>query len=324
MKRKSRSGSADRSEEDKFNFDVPEYEMDPSRPLSVSISRVNASTITGNDEADFLRKRDEISEMILPIEQHSICLDSEDKILPELIDPLIDEAYDNYHKKMVKQETRMMNDESNHSELEADRLQGILDHLEVTSWRFYLPKITVVNNPLDEEELQKKRELTQQTIRYMLKRYNDMKLRINVHSRKQRHHMIDPSKRLDKLFSKVDKSMIMGYHSSSDDEENQLNAKEVKKRRKHIKHELYSSPLIIPLSTPSKPTAFKYGIIAEPFKPPFVIKFSKDERLGCLKNVPNCNSRYHYAEQFPNQEMKFIKRDSTICELEVLSPDHDN
>lgn len=321
MKRKSRSESADNTEEDKFNFDIPEYDVDPSRPLSVSISRNKRQEHPHADQVDISKTRNEISDMILPIEYHPIGFTSEDQAMAEFADPLSDQLYDNYHKKMLKQETRMMNDESNHSDLEADRLEGILDHLEVASWRLYLPKVTIVKDLFDEDELHAKKELTQRTIRLMLKKYKYMKHRINIHARKQRHFMIDSSKRLDKLFSKVDKSMIIGYHSSSEDEEDNLDATEIKRRRKMLKHKHFSSPLVIPLSTPSAPTSFKYGIIAEPLNSPFIIKFTKEERLKCLRKVENYKKRYHLIEHFPNQQMKIIKKVAATCELDPFPSD---
>lgn len=346
MKRKSRSRSSSEEvkEDEKFNFDVLQYEIDPNKMFVLSVSRVkdygggvecssnngiNNDHKNANVDADIdnvKRKRKEISNMILPIEHHQIGVNKDSNMrrrqkqkpnftTDELVDPLTEQVYSIYHKKMMKQETRMMNDEANYSELEADRLEGILESLEISSWRSILPKITVINNVTDEVELLHKRELTQQAIRSMLDKYKDMKHRISLLQRKQRHIMIDPHKQLDKLYSNVDKSLIIGYHSSSDEEENDLDVYQIRTRRKMMKHRIFAPTLIVPLSVPLAPTNFQYGIVADPLKSPFIVKFTKEERLKYLNKDKDFTKRYRSIENFPNQEMRFVSKSRAVCEL---------
>lgn len=283
MKRKSRISKSETKDDDKFNFDIPEYKIDPSQRLVIKHTNVPPE----KQEDDTLSKRREISSMTLTI-QHKNITSSTNASQLHIIDPLSDDVYEAYHKKMVRQETRMITSDTHHSELEAEQLQNVLDGLDVASWRTFLPKITVVKNVDDEEELERKKTLTQETIHAMLQKYKDMKKTISIHSRKQRNLMIDPFSKIERMYSKVDRSSVVGYNSSSDTDEESMDIADIRSRRKQIRQKTFGSSIVVPLSLHTGPHS-RFAIVAEPLRHPIVIRLTKQERLSLFNMVEDPN-----------------------------------
>lgn len=300
-------------DDEKFNFDIQEYKIDPS--LKLHVKQSSTQVLRMNDEPT--KKKGEIATMALTIEKSH---------LPQVKnfgrvkhpDPLADEVFENYHKRMVKQETRMINDDAYQSEIEADRLQNILDGLAVASWRTFLPRVTIIKDKTDENEMLSKKKKTEEAINSMLSKYKEMKRTISIHSRRQRYLMTDLFTNVENMYSKVNRESIVGYHSSSDENEHNMDLSEIRKHRRHLRQKKFASSIVLPL-TFSKNSQLRYAVIAEPLKAPYVIRLTKSERSSYSDEIKEPRRKFKYNDIFPNQEYRNGEKTTIACTL-IPSP----
>ena len=85
-------------------------------------------------------------------------------------DPLPDSKYAIFHRKMKKEETQMLNEEKIKNLVEVDNLNTSLQLLNQYDWIRHLPSITKVNNAMDYQEMEMKRELTISEIEKLLEK----------------------------------------------------------------------------------------------------------------------------------------------------------
>lgn len=278
--------SAQDHEAEKFNFDKEEFEIAPKQKLKVTSrgkSRSDQEKIKpptckdgSRDEflSDFAEKTQKISNMILDISKHSLA-----KLDPNSCDDMLsDKLYDSFHKHMTKQETRMLEVDLAEGEAEAERLHLLCEKLDMLHWPTTLRKVTVMDDPQDDEELLKKRDLTQNLIRSMLEKFEAMKSRSIMAARGFKRNRIDPAKDISKIYSKIDRRLVINYHSSSDEEEEDVSPEEIRRHRRNKKQRQCRGSLIVQLASKPNTANLKYAIVAEPLKSPYVIKVSQAER----------------------------------------------
>lgn len=101
---------------------------------------------------------------IPPVTKKQVTITSHDTILPRRnrvrSDPLPDELYLPFHRRMKKDEKSVTTSERDRIYFEMDNLRAQLQHLKGNEWQRYLPVTTVITNKVDQEELHRKRELT--------------------------------------------------------------------------------------------------------------------------------------------------------------------
>lgn len=104
------------------------------------------------------------------------------ELLPRRVreDPLPDEHYEVFHKKMKREERAMTNSDRLKIMLEIDNLRQQLHHLHQYDWARHLPKITHINNVLDLDEMTHKKQLTEDEIARLLDKYDDWRRRQEV------------------------------------------------------------------------------------------------------------------------------------------------
>lgn len=100
-----------------------------------------------------------------------------DSLLPRRqrlrLDPLSDKHYLAFHRRMKRDEKSMVVADRNKMVLEIENLKIQLQLLRQHDWMKHLPRITVVKDTRDMEELQRKRQLTEQEILRLLTKYDD-------------------------------------------------------------------------------------------------------------------------------------------------------
>ncbi|KAI5964994.1 hypothetical protein CANMA_003505 [Candida margitis] len=86
------------------------------------------------------------------------------------VDPLPDPKYGIFHRKMKKEETQMLNEEKIKNLVEVDNLNTSLQLLNQYDWIRHLPLITKINNAMDYEEMERKKDLTINEIEKLLEK----------------------------------------------------------------------------------------------------------------------------------------------------------
>lgn len=92
-------------------------------------------------------------------------------------DPLGDEHYVTYHRKMEREEKSVQRLEQERNATEMDRLSTQREQLLSTTWPSALQRITLIDNPRDATELDTKRDLTLREIDLYLNKYKAWKKR---------------------------------------------------------------------------------------------------------------------------------------------------
>lgn len=158
-------------------------------------------------------------------------------------DPLDDTLYELYHRRMEKEEKKMLNRDRESFCSEADKLKWQLDALLQNDWAKSLPSITFIRDTRDQEELQQKREWTISSIRQLLEKYEDWKRREDRVLGKVRAHLLTPNvgnghgqthnNGIDFRFytESLNKFDYIG-DSGTDSEEEDMDVEEIKQRRK--------------------------------------------------------------------------------------------
>ncbi|AGO13738.1 AaceriAGL132Cp [[Ashbya] aceris (nom. inval.)] len=285
---KARKSGGD--DDERFNFDTVEHEIDPYVPLRIVQT---ARTPLLDVDLEFSGTRAQIQNMLLEVEARAL----EDGGRLPVED---DNAYESYHRKMFKQETRMINDDKVESENGAERLQHINEALELPGWEQVLQQITVIRDASDAKELETKRKMTQLAIAEMLTKFRDMKMRINVHSRNYRHAMCNVMSDPSLLYRKIDRTMVLGYTSSSDEEEDGMTIEQIRRHRRLQRERKFAGSLIIQLTNNTKMNA-RYAIVAEPLRAPYVIKYTREERNHYRKLLQDGPARFAFLTPLEDQ-----------------------
>lgn len=293
----------DNINDDKFNFDTPYYRFDPSRQIRIVCKKRKM-----NKNKDMLKERNQICKMILPIKEFSIIHYSGNHD-----DGLPDKLYECYHKKMMKQEARMINDDKLQSENEADRLLHLKDTLEMIGWQTILPKVTLIRDPQDEEELKKKRDLTIQTISSMLDKFKEMKKKVNLYMRSHKSSIPSTSQNYSMIYQKLDANNIPNYVSSSDEKEENMSVEEIRRNRKKLREKRFGNSLILQLSmTPSKEADF--AIVAQPLKDPYLVKYTSQQKRKYKERLNKLSYDFSYPS-LPDQNAILKRR----CSIPLVS-----
>ncbi|AAS54359.2 AGL132Cp [Eremothecium gossypii ATCC 10895] len=285
---KARKSGGD--DDERFNFDTVEHEIDPYVPLRI-VQTARAPLLDLDLESGATRAQ--IRNMLLEVEARTLGDGGRSHIED-------DDVYESYHRKMFKQETRMINDDKVESENGAERLQHISEALELPGWEQVLQQITVIGDASDAKELESKRKKTQIAIADMLTKFRDMKRRINVHSRNYRHAMCNVMSNPSLLYRKVDRTMVLGYTSSSDEEEEDMDIEQIRRRRRLQREKKFAGSLVIQLTNTTKMNA-RYAIVAEPLRAPYVIKYTREERNHYRKLLQDGPARFTFLTPLEDQ-----------------------
>lgn len=297
--------------DDKYNFDVEEYPISPTKELRL-LSRgcpkmdksttVDAAMDSSNGEsAEMLHNVEEKTKMI-----NSMILDIESYPLQEISSTLCDNMlpdnlYYSYHKKMLKQENRMLETDLVHGENEADRLHLLSEKLDMLNWPSILRKVAVINNPADQEEIMRKKDQTKQYINSMLKKFEAMKRRCNILARNYKTGKIDPSKDWPKVYNNIERKLVINYHSSSDEEEEAMPIDEIRKHRLESRQQQCKGSIVVQLTMTAHGPNTRYAIVAEPLRRPYVIKVSQSERKKWNKRMEDAPSKFTFYTQMADQ-----------------------
>ncbi|EJS42346.1 sas4p [Saccharomyces arboricola H-6] len=337
---------------EKFDFDTQEYEVNPKRKLRL-VSRVNPNTghltkaksglrispkVVGvrahgehvdeassqqhvfkpptkltNVDDEIKEKRDTITKMILDIERHELTRPS--KTFTE--DLLTDGAYQPYHKKMLKQENRMIQSDIINGENEADRLSLISDRLDMVNWATTLQKVTKINDLTDENEMETKRYQTKELIDSMLNKFESMKKKSHKLARRPASSdsllKLVSSRDWPKLYTRIDRTFIPDYASSSDEEEDNITVEEIRQRRLKKREQQCGGSIIILLSDhQSQKGMTRFAIVAEPLRKPYLIKTSIAERNLWKKKVPSNPKKFKEASIPVSTQIAVRKRKIVI------------
>ncbi|QLL31906.1 hypothetical protein HG536_0C00730 [Torulaspora globosa] len=310
--------NADDQEASKFNFDVEEFEIPPSKHLKLVstgkpvVKAVNGQSRTPGEknaaDRDELcgleEKTQKISSMILDIKKHGL-----EPLSPEACEDLLPcSVYSSFHRLMFKQETRMLEMDVVESEAEAERLHLLREKLDMIHWPITLRKVTVVNDLNDEAEILRKRELTKQCIDSMLEKFEAMKRRSSMLARNHKRNRIDPSKDLAAVYNQVDRRQIINYHSSSDEEEEGLSADQIRAHRRQKRQEQCRGSIIIQLTLNPQVANARYAIIAEPLRKPYVVKVSQAERNAWKKQMNNVPKKFKHHPHLADQVAVFKRK----------------
>ncbi|AMD19027.1 HBR126Cp [Eremothecium sinecaudum] len=292
-------------DDDRFNFDIKEYDINPAEPLKIVYT--STSSIKTDDDEDIKRSREIISHMKLDIRKPLLvatCL-KRSKSADSLLDD--DDKYDGYHKKMFKQETRMINDDKVESEREAERLQYVNETLDMPGWEQALARATVIHDMSDIEELNRKREQTKRTINDMLGKFKAMKRSISLHMRNHRNMMHSYNSEPSLLYGKVERSLVFGYTSSSDEEEENMNIEQIRQHRRTLRERKIAGSIIIQLSDNTRSYA-RFAVVAEPLKSAYVIKFTKEEKERYKKTLEESPTNLQYNPPLPDQTARYVRK----------------
>lgn len=88
-------------------------------------------------------------------------------------DPLPDEVYHGFHRRMKREEKVMTGADKNKILQDVDTLRNQLQLLRQLGWARHLPRITAVNDINDLDELAEKRKLTEIQIERLLKKFTN-------------------------------------------------------------------------------------------------------------------------------------------------------
>lgn len=118
----------------------------------------------------------------------------ENNVVAPSEDPLADEVYGAYFRRKEREEKRIQTIERDKNFMEIDRLETFKEELDGPNWKKDLRKITHIDDPLDNHELEEKRKLTLAEIKIYIDRYKEWKAReVALKSTKHEYHLyIDP------------------------------------------------------------------------------------------------------------------------------------
>lgn len=92
-------------------------------------------------------------------------------------DPLDDAIYENFHRRMTKEEKSMAGVDRTRMTFEIENLRDQLSLLLQHDWVRQLPRITMINDRKNPEEMARKRSITRQEIQRLLNKYSNWEQR---------------------------------------------------------------------------------------------------------------------------------------------------
>ena len=228
---------------------------------------------------------------------------------PEIYsDPLPDSLYELFHKRMLRHENRMIEQDVIQGENEAERLTLIAEKLDMVTWPMTLQKVTKINDPTDDDEMTRKRAQTIDSIKFMLEKFNLMKRKsIGLtgiqKATKGKNAKINPLRSWYKIYKRVDRSLIYPeYHSSSDEDEEEMEIDNIRNHRRKLREAQCGGSIIITLKNSSN-----YAIVAEPLRGPYVVKASGKEKRSWKKLLKG-GKKFKYHPPLSNQVATPIRR----------------
>lgn len=163
--RRLRSKDDARANPTLFNFDSIDKVL--HRDQEIKVVRSGAAPFYGDSEIETRLKPNEVDLTIsaaLPPRRVSQ-------------DPLDDALYNAFHRRMRKEERRMINIDRTRILNEIDTMQSLLAQLQQHDWNKYIQGITLVHNPYSINEMEYKKALTIYEIRRLLDRYDQWRKR---------------------------------------------------------------------------------------------------------------------------------------------------
>ena len=306
LRSKSKEGVED---QEKFDFDSDEYEINSEQKLRFILrgypsTREKKTELSTDAKFHAKETKETITKMILTIEPHDIRRSRKNTgdLHGTPVDGLPDSLFLQYHKKMLRQENRMVQQDVLESEEAADRLTLLYDRLNLPTWPVTLQKITKINDPNDDAEMKLKRSQTKDYIRAMLDKFEMIKKHSSVLQRHKRSNKVDPFEKWPQIFDYVDRSFIRDYDSSTDEEEENLTAEEIRVRRRRQREEKCGGSIYLGLSF-KKMENSTFAIVAEPLRRPYVIKSSSEERR-LWKSLNLSNKKYRHYKKLSHQTAK--------------------
>lgn len=101
-------------------------------------------------------------------------------------DPLADEVYIPYHRRMERTEKRVQNVEKEQSALDLDHLSNLVKLLnEDTCWRKHIGKLVLISDKDRDEDLQKKRELALRELQGYFAKYQRWRSKMALQRQKE-------------------------------------------------------------------------------------------------------------------------------------------
>lgn len=148
-------------------------------------------------------------------------------------DPLDDELYGAYHRRMEKEEKKMLNRDREAFCTEADTLRSQLSQLNQSDWAKSLSMITYIRDTRDMNELHEKRQWTIASLEAMLAKFDEWKRREDHFlGRVRSHSLTPPTEGVDfRFYTNLNKFDYIG-DSDTDEEEEQLTVQQIRQRRK--------------------------------------------------------------------------------------------
>lgn len=223
-------------------------------------------------------------------------------------DPLHDSIYRAYHKKMLRNENRMLDMDLREVEDEADRLTHSLDKLNMPAWTTHLSKIAKINDMNDQDELKKKKRLSKLLLKNMLGRYRVMKKhKINLQKEIKKIKPV-PTTRMFQLYTNVDRKCTVEYQSSSEDdsEDDKLDIDDLREKRL-LKRERKTAGTIFIGSSLTSLGKSTTAIVAEPLRKPYVILPTISEKRK-WSELPTLPEELKYNPRIVNQEAEYKRK----------------
>lgn len=277
---------------DSYEFDFSHAALDPDLQLQC-VPRNNVTKDDMSSKENVQHTRTSINKMVLNIEHHELEVNRKDKkklvnshaqnIRAEL-NSLPDSIYEPFHKKMLRQELKMIEADVKEGYESAEHLEQLYNKLEVITWPMALQKMTRIDDPTDDEELNLKRKMTMDKIMSMLGKYKLMTEHAAILKKHKSKLKINPFINYTKIYRNIDRMFIENYESSSDEEEEDLTVQQIREHRLKKRAQKCGGTITIGLKTAKHTESF--AIIAEPLRNPYVIKLTAKERKDLEKIKP--------------------------------------
>lgn len=262
--RKLRSKEAPKPDSSLFNYEENPSIIDPDQKLYIVEDKTNGTIIKPdfkvergafNFVTDLTTIDDVKKEVNGPAKKRKPRKAKAIRHKPK--DPLPDELYLPYNKRMEKEEKKMINWEREKIYSEADKMKSQLEKLQQNDWVKALPSITYIRDPKDHEEMVQKRDWTLSSLNALLKRFEDWKKCEDRVLGRVRAASPSVLQNPFKYYSSMADSELI-QESDTDEEEENLSVAQIKERRLKKKLEKYGPVIKV-----------RFGnkmIIAEPFK----------------------------------------------------------
>lgn len=182
------------------------------------------------------------------------------KVNVNVKDPLNDDLYLTYHRRMEKEEKKMTNRDREKICSEADKMKSQLESLKSNEWQKSLPNITYIRDVRNFKEMSEKRQWTIDSLNLLLSKFEDWKKREDRVLGRNRAHILTNHKLLNdlRLYTKLNKYDYIG-NSDTDKEEDDLTNAQIRKRRRKKRTDVFGPVIKIKFND--------HVVVAEPFKP---------------------------------------------------------